>query len=282
MHIEDPRRVRARRRAVALGGALGMLAGLLLVALSPLGGPVRRSLLALAHRFELGEAQVVVRGNEYLAVAQVRRVAGLAERTSFFRTPLDAAQARLESHPRIRRAQVRRRWDGKIALEIEERRPVALLPRRRPIEIDAEGRLLPPLAAGAVADRPIVRGLDEPVKGRLEDPAWARALAWMEALATPEIQLLSRLSEIDVRDDGVTQLVLSPQGTRVLLPAGSSGRARLAALRIVLADLQEKDLVAETIDCRAVRMVVVRPAASSRSSESGKTNDSARRSERHS
>lgn len=266
----DPRRVRARRRAgVGLAVLVAGLAGFFLV-VSPLGGAARSTLAVWAERVHLGEAAVAVRGNEFLSEADVRRAAGLGERASYFGADLDAARERLASHPRVRDAGASRRWDGKIVLEIEERMPVALLPRRRPVEVDAEGRLLPPLAEGAVADRPIVRGLRETAKGVLADPDWERALAWMEALAAPEIQLLGRLSEIDVGDDGMTRLVLSPRGTRVLLPAETTDRTRLAALRIVLADLKGKNLEAETIDCRAARMVVVRPFASSKSSDTEK------------
>ena len=264
IRMRDPRRTRRRRRAGLVAAALAALLAGLAAALSPLGAAARRAFAGWAERAHFGEAMVLARGNEFLSETDVRRVAGLGERASFFGADLEAAREQLASHSRVRTAAVSRRWDGKIVLRVEERQPVALLPRRRPVEVDAEGRLLPPLAEGAVADRPIVRGLDEPSKGMLTDPAWARALAWMEALAAPEIQLLGRLSEIDVGEDGWTQLVLSPRGTRVLLPAEITDRTRLAALRIVLADLKGKNLEAETIDCRAARMVVVRPFGSSR------------------
>ena len=260
----DPGRRRRRRRLAALLIAGAGAAFLVAAMVSSFGRPLRDRLAAWAEAAHVGQAQVVTHGNEFLSEADVRKAAGLEERVSYFGADLDAARTALGEHPRVRAAAVARRWDGKIVLRVEERKPVALLPHRRPVEVDAEGRILPALAEGALADRPIVRGLDAPRKGLLEDPDWVRALAWMQALAAPEIQLLSRLSEIDVGEDGVTRLVLSPHGTQVLLPAMTTDRTRLAALRVVLADLKGKNLEAETIDCRAARMVVVRPFASSR------------------
>ncbi len=259
--LGDRARTRASRRRAGLGAGVLLASLAVASAVSPLGRPLRGMAGEALEALHLGQAEVLVRGNEYLAAADVVRAAGLAERVPFFRVDLGEASRRLESHPRLRSARATRRLDGKIVLRVEERRPVALLPLHRPVEVDGEGRLLPPLLDGAVADLPLVQGLAAPVHGRVRDADWGRAVAWMEALGAPSIRLLPRVSEIDVRDARATVLVLAPDGTRVLLPGERTDSRRLAALCIVLADLEEKRLAAETIDCRAARMVVVRPRA---------------------
>jgi cell division protein FtsQ len=253
------RRRRERRRAALLALAASTLAAGWLAAL-PAGRPLCASLARAAAALHLGQAQVVVRGNEYLAVEECLAAAGLGERVPYFGADLGTARSKLAAHPRIQRARVARRLDGRVEVEIEERRPVALLASPRAVEVDAEGRLLPPLVAGSVADLPMVRGVGMPAAGRVQGARWARAVSWLRALEGRGVRLLPRISEIDVRDARSTLLVLVAAGTRVRLPA-EPGEERLSALSIVLADLEAKCVVAEEIECRTDRMVVVRPRA---------------------
>ena len=89
-------------------------------------------------------------------------------------------------------------------------------------------------------------------------PAVERGLAWIQALSARELELGARTSEIDVSDPRTTGLLLM-SGTRVLCPAWPPGVRTLSALRVVLADLERRGTLAEEVDMRYERQVIVRP-----------------------
>jgi hypothetical protein len=72
---------------------------------------------------------------------------------------------------------------------------------------------------------------------------------------------------VDVADARTTRLLLL-DGTRVLVPAWPPDVRPLSALRVVLADLHQRGVVAREVDLRFVNQVIVRPAQAG-SSETG-------------
>jgi hypothetical protein len=248
-----------RKLAVGILTA-AVLAVAAIAAISGVGEKLWRQVGVLAAGLHIGEAEVVVDGNRYLSDEEVLAAAGLEQHVSFFDVDLDSAAASLEASTRVKRVQLERRFNGKIRVRIEERIPVAVIGGRDISEVDREGLVLPPLVAGAVADVPVIRGLDAPRKGTVEDADFHRALDWLDALAEPGIGLSGRISEIDVQGSGETRIILDPDGTPVLLPANPGSLESLCALRVVLADLESRSIKAVRIDCRADGMVVVRPA----------------------
>jgi len=132
-----------------------------------------------------------------------------------------------------------------------------------PWEMDSTGTLLEPLAAGVVADVPLLAGPefeDLPAGTQVHTLEVQRGLAWTRALAARELQLVGRVSELDVSDPSSTGLLLM-DGTRVLTPAWPPGLRRLSALRVVLADLAQRGTLAREVDLRFEHQVIVRPAA---------------------
>jgi cell division protein FtsQ len=205
----------------------------------------------------LGRAHVTVSGLEYLSPAEVLQAAGLSATEPFFGLDLERARRRLLRHPRVRTASVERRLNGELAVVVRERLPVALVHCGRLAEVDADGRVLPPLVGGEVPDLPVVTGLAAPVEGWVRDSSFARAVRWVRALGSPEVGLLERVSELDVGAAQETRVVMSPTGVRVLLPAEPDDVEQLSAVRVVLADLAAKGRRAALIDCRARGQAVV-------------------------
>jgi cell division septal protein FtsQ len=223
---------------------------------------------------ELGRARVTVSGNEYLSPDEVRVASGLPERVSFFRVDLDKAGTRLLKNRRVLEARISRRLDGEVRIDITERVPVALALYSKPVEIAADGTLLPPLVSGVLPDLPVVTGLSWPQSTKVTDPDWARAVRWVHRLDDPSLALAGRVSEIDVSDGATTTVVLAPRGTRILLPAESREADGLGAVRVVLADLQTRNIEAATIDCRARGLAVVQPVKGEGSTKGDAKTDS--------
>lgn len=233
---------------------------------------------AIAHglgALALGRARVTVSGNEYLSPDEVRKASGLDERVSFFRVDLDRAHDKLMQNRRVLEARLSRRLNGEVRLDISERVPAALALYGKPVEVAADGTVLPPLVSGVTPDLPIVTGLAAPRQNKVADPDWARAVRWLHRLHDPALALEGRVSEIDVSDDGLTTVVLAPHGARLLLPVEAKDADGLGGVRVVLADLQARGVEAATIDCRARGLVVVEPVPGSSATEGKNTKPAA-------
>jgi cell division protein FtsQ len=245
-----PRRRGGRLRRIAV--MLGVILAVAALAHVPWQGLRRRFAVVTDLR---------VTGARTLDPARVLAIAGLTKGEDLWALDLERARQRLVLDSRIAEAAVKRRGPRGVEVTIAERVPVLLVSHGVPWEIDSAGVLLAPLAEGVTADVPLLSGPrfeDLPPGARLGTPAVGRGLAWVEALAARELELGARVSEIDVSDPAMTGLLLM-RGTRVLCPAWPPGTRTLSALRVVLADLEKRGTLAEEVDLRYERQVIVRP-----------------------
>jgi cell division protein FtsQ len=237
------------RRILTLLAALGLAA---IVAQVPWG-------LLRQRVFDVREIRVD--GARYLEPAAVTAASGLKPGADLFGVDLDRARQALLLQPRIAAARISRRPPHTLSLHIEERTPVLLVEHGVPWELDSAGVLLPPLAEGVVADVPMLVGMSVqslPAGTQVHSPAVERGLAWVRALGARDLQLAGQISELDISDADCTVLTLM-SGTRVLSPAWPPGIRSLSALRVVLADLQQRGTMAQEVDLRYENQVIVRP-----------------------
>jgi cell division septal protein FtsQ len=254
------RALRAERGGRETGGRLrrvlvmlGLVALATAVAMVPWEGLRRRYAVLDGLRIE---------GAHYLDVAEVARIAGLKEGQDLIALDLVRTRQRLMFHPRIARAEVTRRFPRGLRVRIVEREPVLLVRHGEPWEMDASGVLLPPLAAGVTADVPLLGGIDLAALrpgAQVGGPAVQRALEWVRALDAKDLRLAGEVSEIDVGQPRMTQLLLM-DGTRVMAPAWPPAARPLSALRVVLQDLRGQGTAAREVDIRFDNQVIVRPA----------------------
>lgn len=86
-----------------------------------------------------------IRGYQRLDPATIRDWAGIDAGTLIWRVDPGAVARRLEAHPRVAGAVVRREWPRGLVIELQERTTVALLvdpAQDRWAELDAQGRIL--------------------------------------------------------------------------------------------------------------------------------------------
>jgi cell division protein FtsQ len=216
----------------------------------------------LTHRFTIVR-DIRVDGLHYLDEARVIQIAGMKQGQDLSTIDVERARQALRLEPRIADARIDRDWPNAVSIHVHERVPVMLVQHGVPWEIDSLGVLLPPLAAGVEADVPLIVGpsFDRwPAGSRVRTRDVERALAWLRALSDRDLQLGGQLSEIDVSDAQTTGLTLM-SGTRVLSPAWPPDRRTLSALRVVLADLQQRGTLAREVDMRFEAQIIVRPVA---------------------
>jgi len=254
LRAEPPRRRDVGSRLRRILTLLVLLTVLPVIASAPWGA--WRARLFAVH-------DIQVEGTRYLDPPAVIAASGVKPGADLFGLDLDRVRQALLLEPRVARARVERFLPAGIRIHVDEQNPVLLVEHGAPWELDSTGVLLPPLADGVVADVPMLAGVETSnlKPGTLVDsPQVQRGLAWVRSLGSRELQLAGSVSEIDVSDARTTALTLM-NGTRVLSPAWPPGTRTLSALRVVLADLQQRGTVAQEVDLRFDQQVIVRPVA---------------------
>lgn len=118
---------------------------------------------------------VTVHGLEALSEADVMTMLGSdGEALSLLEADEEALAARLEAHPWIAKATVRITLPNTLEIELDERAPFGVVFDGELFWVDAEGRVIEPLAPEQALDGPVVSGFE----GRLrEGDAAAQAAA---------------------------------------------------------------------------------------------------------
>jgi cell division protein FtsQ len=170
-------------------------------------------------------ATIAVDGNRRLTRDQLLQWAGLRQGMSAWDATPGALRMRLESHPWIRHASVRRELPRRLRITVRERRPVAIAQLGVPQYVDVSGRLLGPLRADDSRDFPIITGLQGASSQGFTAIAVHRALRLLRWCA--RIGCFDAVSEVHVdRYRGVTVFPLRPAVAVVL--GWGSWREKLA------------------------------------------------------
>jgi cell division protein FtsQ len=226
-------RVRMPRVRLALFGILGVL-----VLSSPLWMPLlaRRMAFFHVHRVEIV-------GTRYVAPSDILARLHVDTLSSVW-DPTGPLVARVERHPAVQKAVIRRNLPGTLVIEITERVPVALVAAPGGFRVyDARGVALPIDPASVTVDAPVLMQ---------RDTALLRLLGAMR-LEMPA--LYARVSTVrrTARDELILQLGKEP--VRAMQDVTLE---RLADLAPVEADLSRKQLRVSEIDLRYRDQVIAR------------------------
>jgi cell division protein FtsQ len=169
-----------------------------------------------------------------------------------------AVRMRLEEHPLIARAAVKREFPNYISISIRERRPEAIAVLDQCYYVDRHGQLLGALGTEHSRDYPMITG------PTMDTPTGMRA--WMYKRALRVVRLCARggcfgeLSEINVATDG--GVVMYPIQLRASVVLGSgSWREKLVRLdRVLRAQPGTTDDI-RVVDLRYRNQVVVQREA---------------------
>ncbi|MEK6709624.1 MAG: FtsQ-type POTRA domain-containing protein [Nitrospinota bacterium] len=206
---------------------------------------------------------VVLEGHRALDPRDIARQTALAPGLNIFDVDLEQVRSRVAAHPWIRRVNVRRELPHALRVELEERRPAALLRLDPPFGVDAEGVVLGALLEKPGGCLPLLEGFD-PLK--LAPGSSIAGFGFEAQLAA--VTLLSQAPGAaggcpSVRRTGDGRLRLRLLEGRVELLASEDGlEGQAARLRAVLPHvLREPPVSAERIelDLTFPGRVVVRP-----------------------
>lgn len=225
----DQRRRRARRWLIGLAVVAGLIGAWFLT---------RTALLDVD--------RIVVQGATHSSVDAIVEASSVRPGEPLLEVDEAASARRIRALPWIDTVTVARRWDGTVTIDVTERVAVAVVVDEAGLllPVDVTGRILAPAIAIDGSDGPIAT----PIAGAVAVEPGARIEGFesalqVAALLTPGMR--SRIQSITTESDGSLTLQLIPQGV-ASLGSPTDLAAKVAALRIVMAQVDQRDLA--TID----------------------------------
>jgi hypothetical protein len=202
--------------------------------------------------------EVVVVGLNFIDQGTVLELLDLEATATVWGDTQEWAQ-RVQRHPLVESARIKRRIPGTLVVDVRERTPVALAPTPTLEPVDSEGMRLPVDPAQHALDLPVI-GSETPVPGARYLPARGRLLAAQVArLMEADTAFLQRVSEVWWIDRDCLRLRWSQPRVDFLLAADTPAwrlREGLAVLSDALAEKPEH--APSIIDLRFVDQVVIR------------------------
>jgi cell division septal protein FtsQ len=189
-----------------------------------------------------------------LSLIQMERMPNL------FKVKLKEVAKRLESHPWIDHVVVRKVFPNKVLIQIEERKPIAILQLGELYYIDATGVIFSPVEDGDGYNYPFLTGLTRQALER--DPAETKDLVMkaLELLRTVEkekVSPLEKISEIHMEKTFGIYCFTEAEGIEVRMGWDHFGE-KLKRLSILWSDLQKRGIAAASIDCSDLQRMVVK------------------------
>ncbi len=209
-HVRRTRRTRTLLRWGGVALANAAVAGVLV---SVGAGAVRR----LSTSEDLAFETVEVEGAVHATPEAIRRTLERLRGQNLLGLSLDEVARRVESHPWVLRAEVKRSLPHTLRVTVTERTPAALaVVSGLAHVVDESGYVMGAAGPGLAYDLPVLTGLD-----RHEGAALAAALArGVEALRTLQEArggLASRISELDLSAPDLLAVTLLEPGPTLLL-----------------------------------------------------------------
>lgn len=220
-------------------------------------GPSLPDAMSRMETFQVKDVEV--RGLRFLTEDSVVARLQLGSVASVWGDP-SVWEERVEGHPLVRDAAIRRRLPGGLVVTVEERVPVALAGTPTLEPVDREGHRLPIDPTRYGLDLPIIAAEETPPPSASVFPEEVRMLAAeIEHLRRTDEELVRRISTLSLRDDGALELhLLSPDVDLLLSPRTSVARLREAEAALTDAISRTPGRIPAVVDLRFADQIVVR------------------------
>jgi cell division septal protein FtsQ len=212
--------------------------------------------------FRVGE--VKVEGNLKIPRETILSLTELEGMPNLFTLRLKKMIKRLELHPWIEQVKVRKVFPNKIWIQIEERKPIAILQLEELYYIDTKGVIFSPVGDGDKYNYPFLTGLTR--QALEKDPIEAKhlivkALEFLRIVDKEKIFPPEEISEIHMEKAFGIQYFTKTEGVEVRMGWEHFGE-KLRRLSIIWSDLRKRGLSAVSIDCSDLRRMVVKRSSS--------------------
>lgn len=181
---------------------------------------------------------------------------------NLFSVKLKEVIKRLEAHPWVERVRVGKVFPNKILIQIEERKPMAIIQLEELYYIDTKGEIFSPVGEGDEYNYPYLTGLTRRVLER--DPTEAKrliakALEILRIAGQEKVPPLEEISEIHMEKAFGILCFTKMGGVEVKMGWEDFGE-KLGKLSLIWSDLRERGFSAVSIDCSDLNRMVVKKA----------------------
>jgi cell division septal protein FtsQ len=179
---------------------------------------------------------------------------------NLFTVRLKEIAKRVESHPWIDHVKVRKIFPNKILIQVEERKPIAILQLEELYYIDQQGVIFSRAGDRDEYNYPFLTGLTRDVLEK--DPAAAtrlitKALELLRAADKEKTSPLEEISEVHMEKGFGVQCFTQNEGLEVRMGWDHFGE-KLKRLSLIWSDLRKRGWSATSIDCSDLERMVVK------------------------
>jgi cell division protein FtsQ len=213
-----------------------------------------------------------VEGNRKIPKETILSLAEIEGMPNLFTLRLKEVAKRLESHPWVDQVRVRKVFPDKIAVQIEERKPVAILPLEELYYIDTKGVIFATVGDADAYNYPFLTGLTRQALEKDPDGAKhliTKALEFLRVVDKEKVFPLEEISEIHMEKIYGIQYFTKTEGLEVKMGWEQFGE-KLRRLSVILSDLQKRGLSAVSIDCSDLKRMVVQRSTDEKILNAGK------------
>jgi len=197
-----------------------------------------------------------VKGNDLLSREEIIETAGAKKGTNIFNVNLREMEEKIELHPVIKNAEVKRVFPNSLSIEVQEHKPSAVIAARGGFMLlDKEGYLIEKVEKISHIDLPVITGVDvkknvvpgDIISNKKLDPA-------LKVLASTEPDDLRFAAEIDVKNPVCINLY-TYSGIKIILGDAEKIGEKIETAKKILSQL---DRQVEYIDLRYPKSPVVK------------------------
>jgi len=183
---------------------------------------------------------------------------------NLFTLRLREVAKRLECHPWIEQVKVRKVFPNKISIQVEERKPIAILQLEELYYIDTKGVIFSPVGDRDKFNYPFLTGLTR--QSLEKDPLEAKrlimkALEFLKIVNKEKAFPPEEISEIHMEKAFGLQYFTKTEGIEVRMGWENFGE-KLRRLSIIWSDLQKRGVSVVSIDCSDLKRMVVKRSSS--------------------
>jgi cell division protein FtsQ len=246
-----------RQRRRAMKAAFKRIITVLFIGVLIVASMYLYNYLTTSESFVIGVVEL--KGMSRVESSEIEAVMADLRGQNILLAPIDRYEQRIEMHPRVERASMKRVLPDKVACTVEERKPVALIFTDQFMEVDRHGMVMVDDEYSAVLDLPIITGLSRSVieVGKINSDEGLRSA--LDALLLYKLlggEVAEAISELKVSSSGVS--ILSLEQDCVLLLGRGDYANRLKKYFLLKDTIAEHVTSARFIDLRFDDQIVLR------------------------
>jgi cell division protein FtsQ len=204
--------------------------------------------------------EVEVEGNRKIPQETLLSLTLMEGMPNLFSINLKEVVKQLESHPWIEQVRVRKVFPHKILIQIEERKPMAIIQLEELYYIDTKGEIFSPVGDRDEYNYPYLTGLTRQVLEK--NPVEAKrlitkALELLRIVDQEKVPPLEDISEIHMEKIFGIQCFTKTEGVEVKMGWEDFGE-KLKRASLIWSDLRKRGFSATTIDCSDLKRMVVK------------------------